>query len=222
MYSPAVKSLREFGFDGRTALAHVIEQSQYGSVVQAVASLTAFTHPQTVAQTGNRNVFRVVRLRQMSERGTFAEVAGCDGRVMLDDNRAPAVAFEWAHGIRERPDVQVNHVWQLSRDVSAYTALPNLCLTPSFLAKLTDTDPTIRNLLRYRAYELFQYWPDATSPPTKPTDYARLTWAEPMPAVANLEQTYRNAMRAKRKDRVVTCARELGWLYSDFRPDRML
>jgi hypothetical protein len=31
---------------------------------------------------------------------------------MLDDNRSPAVAFEWLHIIRERPDVQVNHVWQ--------------------------------------------------------------------------------------------------------------
>ena len=82
------------------------------------------------------------------DRGTFAEVAGCDGRVMLDDNRAAAVAFEWAHGIRDRPDVQVNHIWQRSQDVGAYTSLANLCLTPAFLSKLTDTDGAIRAMDR--------------------------------------------------------------------------
>src|SRR5687767_10213482 len=137
----------------------VIEQSEYRSLPQAVASLTAFAHPDTVAQTNRQNVFRVVRLRQQRDRGTFAEIAGCDGRVMLDDNRAPAVAFEWAHGIRERPDVQANHIWSRSQDVAAYTSLANLCLTPAFLSKLTDTDGMISALLRYRAYDLFGYWP---------------------------------------------------------------
>jgi hypothetical protein len=95
-----------------------------------------------------------VRLRQQAARGTFVEVAGCDERVMRDDNRSTAVAFEWAHGIRERPDVQANYVWSRSLDVTAYTSLANLCLTPSFLAKLTDTDESIRTLLRYRAFDL--------------------------------------------------------------------
>jgi hypothetical protein len=67
-------------------------------------------HPGTVAQTGGRNLFRSIRRRQQADRSTFAEVTGCDGRVMMDDKRLPAVAFEWTHGIRERPDVQANHV----------------------------------------------------------------------------------------------------------------
>ena len=147
---------------------------------------------------------------------------GCDGRVMLDDNRAAAVAFEWAHDIRDRPDVQVNHVWQRSQDVGAYTALANLCLTPAFLAKLTDTDDAIRALLRYRAFALFGYWPADAPSRTKPVDYERLAWAEPLPAVANIEQAFRTAMRSKPKDRVVACARELGWLFSAFAPDPTL
>jgi hypothetical protein len=137
-------TLPTFQFNGRAALVHVIERSEYRSLAQAVASLTVFAHPDTVTQTQGRNLFRVVRLRQQRDRGTFAEVVGCDGRVMLDDNRAPAVAFEWTHGIRDRPGVQVNHVWQRSQDVSASTALANLCLTPTFFAKLTDTDDPIR------------------------------------------------------------------------------
>ena len=33
------------------------------------------------------------------------------------------------------PDVQFNHVWSVSRDPDAYTALWHLCATPAFLAK---------------------------------------------------------------------------------------
>jgi hypothetical protein len=215
-------TLLAFQFDGRAALIRVIEQSEYRSLPQAVASLTTFAHPETVAQTQNRNVFRSVRRRQQADVGKFADVPGCDGQVMTDDNRSPAVALEWLHGIRERPDVQVNHVWRRSQDVGAYTSLSNLCLTPVFLAKLTDTDSAIRALLRHRAYDLFAYWPDDTASPTKPAGYDRLVWAEPLPAVVNVERSYRAAMRSKPKDRVVKCARELGWLFSGFAPDPTL
>jgi hypothetical protein len=217
----SLPTLPAFQFNGRLALTRVMEQSEYRSLAQAVASLTAFAHPDTVAQTGGRNVFRSVRRRQQRDVGTFAEVVGSEGRVMIDDNRSPAVAFEWAHGIRERPDVQANHVWSRSQDVTAYTSLANLCLTPAFLSKLTDTDAAITTLLRYRAYDLFGYWPDQSNA-VKPADYDRLTWAEPLPSIPNLERALRAAMRTKPKDRVVVCARTLGWLFSDFQPDSTL
>jgi hypothetical protein len=217
-----MRSLSEFAFNGRAALKFVVEQSDYGSVAQAVASLTLFAHPETVAQTRGSNIFRMVRRKQQGEVGTFAEVPGCEGSVMRDDNRSPAVALEWAHGLSKRQDVQVNHVWQRSQDVSAYTALSNLCLTPAFLSKLTDTDVAIRALLRYRAYELFRYWPDHASRPARPDGYDTVTWAEPLPAVVNLEHALRSAMSTKRKDRVVRCARELGWLFSGYAPDPTL
>lgn len=112
-------------------------------------------------------------------------------------------------------------MWSRSQDVAAYTSLANLCLTPAFLAKLTDTDTTIYTLLRFRAYDLFGYWPD-DSEASKPSDYDRLTWADPLPAVRNLERSLRAAMRTKPRDRVVVCARTLGWLFSDFQPDATL
>jgi len=40
--------------------------------------------------------------------------------------------------------------------------------------------------------------------------------------VANVEQALRSAMRSKPKDRVVACARELGWLFSGSAPDPTL
>ncbi len=99
--------------------------------------------------------------------------------------------------------------------------LANLCLTPAFVAKLTDTDVPIRALLRYRAYELFGYWPTA-EPREKPVGYDDLAWSDPLPVVADVEQALRVAMRTKKKDRVVVSARELGWMFSGFRPDATL
>jgi hypothetical protein len=49
-----------------------------------------------------------------------------------------------------------------------------------------------------------------------------LQWAETLPQVPNVEMVLRAAMRTKRKDRVVACARELGWLFSGSQPDPTL
>jgi hypothetical protein len=40
--------------------------------------------------------------------------------------------------------------------------------------------------------------------------------------IANVEQVFRAAMRTGWKDRVMACARELGWLFSGFEPDPTL
>lgn len=207
-------------FDGNAVLRDVLERSTYGSAEQAVAALTRSAHPDTVRQTGNRGIFPVVRCRVISDRGKDATTA--DGRrVMMDDNTAPTEAFLFAHSISRSSyrDVQFNHVWQSADEAESYTSLANLCVTPSFLAKLTDTDAEVGALLRYRAYDLYGYAP--TGAVAAPAAYANLRWADPMPAVRDLEGTLRAAMRGRR-GRTVECARRLGWLFSGFEPDPSL
>lgn len=142
---------------------------------------------------------------------------------MMDDNTAPTEAFLFAHGISRSAyrDVQFNHVWQSAADAANYTSLANLCVTPSFLAKLTDTDPEIAGLLRYRAFSLYGYTPSDASPLSEPHGYSALKWAETLPPVENLESVLRGALR-RRSGRTAECARRLGWLFSGFRPDPML
>ena len=113
-------TLQNFGLDGRAALERVIQQSHYGSLEQAVASLALFAHPDTVAQTRTSNVFRIIRARLSEERGKFEDLPGV-GRVMIDDNKGPTDAFTWAHGIpkNQYQDVQFNHVWAESKDVAS-------------------------------------------------------------------------------------------------------
>jgi hypothetical protein len=220
------RSLIEYNFDGRIALIEIIRESSYKTVEQAVASLTLFSHPETVIQSGNRNVFPIIRASQYKneKRGEYSEIADF-GKVMLDDNKGPTDTLIWANRISRNNycDVQFCHIWDNSYDVSLYSNLANICIMPAFLAKLSDTDQNIKSLLRYRAFEIYQGFKSIVDiDPQKPRIYDELNWAGFMPPVKNLEQSFREAMKTKPKDRTTQCAKEIGWLFSDFKPDSKL
>jgi hypothetical protein len=213
-----------FQYDGRAALASIIASSEYGSLEQAVAALAVFAHPETVTQTRGLN-FRVVRAGSRAERGTYRELE-LGETVMLDDNSAPTNAFAWVHGLRRQGprlrDVQFNHIWPRSSEVSAYTSLTNVCMMPAFLSKLSDTDPTVCALLRYRAWKLYGHCLVLNTPPEHPLLYDELRWADTLAPVNDVESTYRASMLNKPADRTTRSARELGWLFSEFQPDPRL
>lgn len=215
-----MRSLKDFGFDGKAILRFVLEASEYQSIPQAIAALTVFSHPTTVEQTRYLNLFRIIRCRSISDRGKPALLDN-GTRVMLDDNTSPTEAFIWANGISRSTyqDIQFNHIWSDSKDVSLYTNLANICVSPAFLAKLTDTDGYICELLRFRAYELYNGFAPFGVQPIKPQGYEDLIWAEPLPPVRDLEGQLRREMVRKRSNRTVRCAREFGWLFSSFEPD---
>ena len=133
---------------------------------------------------------------------------------MLDDNKSPTDAFLWANALGRRGrDTQFNHVYAVSSDADAYTSLANICMTPAFLAKLTDTSSEVRALLAYRSFDLYGWKPASFDPPARPEDYAALEWAAPLPPVPNVEDQLRRAMERKPKDRTVMAAEALGWLF---------
>lgn len=213
-------TLRDHSLDGRKALEQILRSSCYGSLPQTVASLTAFSHPQTVAQTKNQNVFRMVR--DMERRSSQDDSA----QVVYDDNAGPHMAFTVANKLKSitgNKDLQLNHTWNgLALDVRYYTSLANLCVTPSFLAKLTDHSSEIQALLRFRAYELYVWHPSDMPQPSKPPGYDGIEWAAPLDPVIELEKHFRVHMKTKPKNRVVVSAQLYGWFFSDWRPDNKL
>jgi hypothetical protein len=225
-----MKSLKDFKYDGKAVLRKVIEASEYKSLPQAVAALTMFSHPETVRQTVRQtakesishNLFQVVRCKSNADRGVYKELDGKN--VMLDDNSAPTEAFVWANRIPRNSckDVQFNHIWPDSKSVLLYTNLTNICLTPAFIAKLTDTDTDISSLLKYRAYELYKEFLPHVDIPSKPSEYSNLSWAKPLPVINDLEKILRSAMENKPKNRTVCSARSLGWFFSDFLSDKRI
>lgn len=215
-----MRSLKDHSFNGKAVLQVVIESSEYKNLPQAVAALTLFSHPLTVEQTRGFNLFKVVRCRSMSDRGKYE--CSTDGtEVMLDDNTAPTETFIWANCLSRSlyQDVQFNHIWSDSKNVTLYTSLANVCVSPAFLAKLTDTDEYIRGLLRFRAYELYDRFAPYGTQPNKPSDYETLSWADPLPPTHDLEHQLRTEMARKRTNRTVGSARRVGWLFSDYQPD---
>ena len=160
----------------------------------------------------------MIRAKSSKDRGqAFDHHDG--GRIVFADNTVPQDVFQWAVGGVTGNDIQFKHVYSASADVTLYTSLANLCVTPSFLAKLTDHDEAICALLEYRVYDLYGFIPPQHKPPEKPKIYSELEWREPCPVIGDLEGLYRKGMKRGPKNHATICAREVGWLFSDFRPD---
>ena len=207
--------------DGISALDSVLRRAGYASTAAAVAEHTVFIDPRSVAQTGGRPVFPVIR--DMVRRGTF-ETLATGRKVLLDDNTTPMLTFLWAANRNRGPDVQYNHVWSEAKNPDLYTALWNLCATPAFLAKTTDglNHPEVRAALQFHAYELYQAHPPGQKPPQRPEGYDDLRWA-PMPeAVPDVEAAFHLRLAAAPKSRPAIAARTIGWLFSGWQPDQSL
>jgi hypothetical protein len=207
-------TLVQFGIDGFAALQALIGRSHYKSLAQAVASLTLFSHPDTVQQTfGGKSIFKTIRGSRTP--GVYAEENG--KWVMLDDNKSPSDAFKWANGITGRlRDVQFNHIYTVSQDVDSYTSLANICVTPAFIAKLTDnTSPATSALLKYRVFKLYEWTPAGIEAPNKPEGYDQVDWAPPLPAVPDVKAAFEARMARRPKDRTVLSVKKVGWLFSE-------
>ncbi len=198
--------------DGAALLDEMLASAGYRCVEEAVAAHTIFLDPATVEQAAGKAIFPVVRDPQ--RRDEIAHLAP-HGRVLYDDNTTPTLVFLWAAQRKRGPDVQFNHVWATSKDPDSYTALWNLCCTPAFLAKTTDTHPGVGEVLRFRSWDLYAMKPAREEIPEKPTGYDDPVWAESPAAVPDLESLFRGRLRSSPKSRPARAAREIGWAFSD-------
>lgn len=199
---------------GYTALAEILRSAGYPSILHAVAEKVVFIHPDTVAQTAMEPVFPVVR--SLAKRGT-TEVLDTGEEVLYDDNYTPTIAFKWAAGWTSRPkDLQFNHVLTESADVRSYTALWNLCVTPTFLAKPTDGHADVKAALRYRSHELYGS-PPFLDEPQKPEGYDDLTWGPVTEPIGDLADVMAQRF-TKTKERRMLQIRRIGWHFGAPQP----
>lgn len=208
--------------DGVAALEAITQRAGYASIVDAVAAHALFLHPDTVRQTRGHALFPIIR--DSHRRGQTVVLDGLR-EVMFDDNSSPTLAFMWAaQRTKKARDVQFNHLWSDPRDPNTYTALWNLVVTPAFLAKTTDgsNHPEVQAALRYRSFDLYGFFPDGEAPPQPPDRYDVLSWLPFPDPVANLEAMLRARLGAAPKCKPAVAARRLGWLFSDWQPDRTL
>lgn len=202
--------------NGNIILSDLLKNSEFGSKDQAIASLTYFSNPETIKILNNKNVFSIVR--NMSKRGEIDEEMKC----MYDDNLSVQDLFCWANSIKktEMVDVQFNHIYSDPNSVSKYTCLSNIVVTPSFLAKLTDTDKAVIQLLKYRAFDIYGYAPDGAI--AKPLNYSKIIWRDLLPKQPDLERRLTEKLRKNKKNRIVRSVEKFGWTFNEFKPMKFL
>jgi len=217
-----MKTLSEFNFNGESALIAALACTPYKALEQAIASLTLFTDPKIVEVTKNKALFRIRKFGINEHRGQIVEPE----KVVLCDNQSPTLAFLWANNLQKSQlrEVQFNHIYPLSQNRNFFTSLANICVTPAFLAKLTDKNPTIINLLRYRAWRIYQnFLPKGFEKPKRPKAYSDLEWAE-YPFISGcadrnqvkkeLRWRINERIAKSPQSRIGKSARHFGWLLS--------
>ena len=204
-----MKTLSAYNFDGEAALRSIIGQSEYGTIENAIARLTIFTNSKTFDHIGNRALFRIRRAKAGERRGSIIKDEG----VVVCDNTSPTTVFLWANGLhrKEVKHVQFNHIYPMSQYIAYYTSLANICMTPAFLSKLTDVNESVIQLLRYRAFDLYDFVPLGFDTPEKPECYEALDWAPPGVAVEDIFALFRQKIKQCPKSAIAKSVNAFGF-----------
>lgn len=201
--------------DGLEALRSCIRGTDFGTVEQALASLTVFTSPEIVAAVEGDRLFPIVR--DNPKRRTIGSYEG--ESVYFDDNQAPHFSFQYANKLPKPRGAQLNHIIAARQAPKLHTNLRNLCLTPRWLSFLTDDRRAdFWKLLEYRSYLLYDV-PLGEAVPPKPSGYDDLKWADPLDAHEDLQGRLRQALRKNPQSTPAKAAREIGWFFSNWEPD---
>lgn len=115
------------------------------------------------------------------------ELGSCDSQnpqIKLDSNNYPNSQMKRMaksyYGIAVK-EYHVCHLWERTcYDPRFHTCYANLVMLPSALASLTDYDDWVQDVLKYRAWELYRWYPEESSQPKKPKNYPE-DWAYPIP-----------------------------------------
>lgn len=129
-------------------------------VRQAVLDSTYFIDPEVVAQT---KCLPVLRARRMDAAAGERKSSIAPDGIFVSDNFPPDYVFRAATS--DKRDQGTTHLCHIyggkgeARETFFYTNLANLCLVPSFLAKLADTDDSVVNLLKECSFVLYGFDP---------------------------------------------------------------
>jgi hypothetical protein len=165
-------------------------------LLQLVASTSLWVRPTVIEilsqEDGNTTArwFRNVRRARKSE-----EVSSYADGNYLDNNSKANIAIKTALGYSiEGLKIEKFHTCHIydeqgeAYDPLYYCSLPNLVLIPSAIHSLADHFPECKQVLKYRAYELYGFYRD-TIPPSKPDGYDQLVWH---PFIGSLERAVKS------------------------------
>lgn len=155
-----------------------------------VAATSVWASPDSVAHIRRMNInpnalwktnIRRLRLKDGEVTGEHSQL---DDHY-LDDNSVPNYAMKVITGkVVDQNSFHVCHIYPGScYEVDFHTAIPNLVFIPKEIAGLSDFDENVMQALKYRSYELYDFYIDEI--PQKPLGYDSLRWREPEPYTSN-------------------------------------
>ena len=168
----------KYKIDGNKELEKALEELNI-DLAKLVALTSVWANPKVVDFLREQNEFGVwyLNIRRFKSKKGEKKGEKING-VLLDDNSYANTAIKAATGIKTI-NYHACHVWEKScYDEKYHTCIANLVLIPAPLAGLTDYHPEITEILKYKAFELFSWYPIEKSAPSKPMKYP-LIWKEP-------------------------------------------
>jgi hypothetical protein len=112
----------------------------------------------------------------------------------LDDNSYANHAVKQALGLNrgDTKGFEACHIWPGSTyDPDCHTVIANLILLPRPLAGLSDHFSDIQAILKYRAFQLYGWFPPKETVPLRPDSYP-IEWKEPFPYTKTVERSLNN------------------------------
>lgn len=200
---------------GDPDLLDAVRALGFESTAHAVLARSVFPPPSLVAEVGVGPVVNAIR------RGAFEGLGRVERRsfippqhvarlfhietadplavgVYVDDNCCPDIALQCCFELRRhQASTQVCHIFpsEYSQHPLYFTSLANLALVPSWLAKTTDTDPTVTPVLRWAVRLVYGFCPRSDGSPTHSCSLCT------RPAGAPDEEFVRQAMAAYEQHR---------------------
>jgi hypothetical protein len=166
-------------FDAIIALEAALKKHQI-KLEMLIAETAIWAHPNVhkrlIAEGSAARYPHIRRKKVKEDKGKQST-----GNLRFDDNSYANVAIKWAIGINRKDivDYETCHIWPATcYDERYHTAVANLVLLPRALAGLTDHLPDVQCMLQYRAYELYDWYPEESGVPKRPDLYVE-RWREP-------------------------------------------
>lgn len=164
---------------------HILEKilKKYEGTLEAIVAETAiWANPslhRELLEAGNIALYPNVRRARAGKGERRGDIKGIE---RLDDNTYANNAIKRVIGASRNDIVgyEACHIWgKTCYDKRYHTAIANLVLLPRALASLTDHYAPIQKILQYRAYELYEWYPEGENAPQKPINYSLLHWRKP-------------------------------------------
>jgi hypothetical protein len=177
-------------FDASNMLSVIDEEL----LVQLIAQTAIFAHLDTVEQVKNSLLGRKENRPNNGAKNVTASWDNCTSirnkklrgqtiNGIYQDNNTRAnqaikrsILYTVKASFRDLKGFEACHIWGLTNDPRYYTSVMNLVLVPRALASLTDHSETVKDALKYRAFELFGFVPAGQSEPKMPKNYNKLQW----------------------------------------------